>query len=144
LNEFIKPVSPAVGVVEDATHVEYHKSTELPTSFDVILYPYKEEKPSISISRLRVTKDSKSLTPTEASGLEIRINDTTDYFMISHIAPDMKSFDNFEFDGEIAYLRKGSDGKIARIMIKNGSYLAENGRVLLDLPERRDVYEIEF
>ncbi|MFO7946506.1 MAG: alginate lyase family protein [Armatimonadota bacterium] len=63
----------------------------------------------------------------------------TDYVLISHDAAERRRYGHFLFDGELAVVRKDSEGGTVRVLMKHGSSLKERDRLLAGSDNRMDI-----
>jgi hypothetical protein len=59
----------------------------------------------------------------------------TDTILISHAPAALRTYGNFEFDGDLALVRRDADGAITHLSLKNASVLREAGRELFAAAE---------
>jgi len=67
---------------------------------------------------LSVTENEKTLTPEQATGLKIEIEDYTDYFLISNTDTGSKKCEDIELNGKITYIRKDKAGTVVKTIEK--------------------------
>lgn len=114
---FEKPVADDKG--GSMTQHVYYKKSGKTVSFYTVIYPYKKgEHPEIDVTQLSVTENEKTLTPEQATGLKIEIEDYTDYFLISNTDTGSKKCEDIELDGKITYIRKDKAGTVVKTIEK--------------------------
>ncbi|MEN6313668.1 MAG: heparinase II/III family protein [Clostridiaceae bacterium] len=116
---------------ESAPYITYKKTgIKGNTAFDTVMVPgITGMSPSVAVSRLNVTQNGSTLSNTEASGLQITINDNvhtyTDYYLTSHNRTNYaKKYGEFYYDGSKAYIRE-TDGTVTREVYDTDSTLFE-------------------
>ena len=123
-------ISYTYGTRVNAPIVEYRKNgaTE---SYDTVIFPFKNDQPTILINRLNVYEGANQISSDKASSLEINIDrneDFKDYYYISHITSLLRDFGDYQTDAELIFVRKDLVGNAKkRIIFNEGSILKENG-----------------
>lgn len=89
-------------------------------SFDTVLYPENIGKDDdVSVTRIALDCDT-----TTATALEIKINDNKAYYYSSNEeVPSERTFSQYSYNGEMAYIETNDDGNEKYIAITNGNSL---------------------
>lgn len=113
-----------VNLMED--YVYYYQEGKGNTTFDTLLFPTRAaESIDASIERLALSDGASSNT---ATALRIGYDGKEGVYYISHEEqPKDRSFGNYTFDGELAYVERAGNGDITAISVLNGSLLSLNG-----------------
>ncbi|NOU67656.1 DNRLRE domain-containing protein [Paenibacillus sp. LMG 31461] len=120
--------------VTNETYASYVKSVAGDVTFDTVLYPTPANVTSnVYVTRLPV---SPTVNTTTSTALQITFNDgsgkTGIYYLSHEDRPDqLRSFDNFAFDGKMAYIEKPASGSSLVVGIRNGHTLLRNGQALI-------------
>lgn len=115
----------------NAPTIRYEKTSSAAASFDVLIYPYPSDIPAVSLVRTVTKRGTANLLPSIASGLKIKIRNSTDFYFISHDSPVSTDYGKFKFDGEAGYVRKNAD-QIINIQLKDCTKLEEGNKLLVD------------
>ncbi len=67
----------------------------------------------------------------EALRVETTTSNWTDYFLISHEGPGLRKYGRFSFDGEVAFIRQDTTGKVTQASIKSGGVLREGSQFVI-------------
>jgi hypothetical protein len=118
----------------------YSRRAPVPFAMDAVLFPVPAHaEASVKVTRLPVLQDGEPVEPHQASALQVDVLLTgpgkvsrpyRDVILLSHDGPHRRQYGPYTFDGELAWLRLGADGRLARLVIKNGRALSEGERVL--------------
>ncbi len=105
-------ISPAYGIKQAAPIVKFtQKAAEC--CFYTVLYPYKKERPSLSVSSLSVLKNDETCTPFIGQHMEIAIETAgriyRDTIFIAN-EPGNYRTDNTEINGPVYYHRRSAEG----------------------------------
>lgn len=121
---------------------KYGKSVSGDASFDTVLYPTDTGVArNVQVTRLTTTP---SVAAETASALKIDLNagagGNTAYYYLSHEASAMKerSFDEYAYDGKLAYIEKLSSGTLVSASIAEGKTLKRGGVPLIQSEDRVD------
>ena len=75
--------------------------------------------------------------------LKIAIDKSTDYFVMSD-NPGLKTWERYESDAGLIYFRKGSDNKLQKAFLLNGSFLSFGKEIMLTSQDRSDTSSVQF
>ena len=75
---------------------------------------------------------------------ERRREQWTDFLLISHEGPALRTYGSIEFDGELAMIRTTPSGAISRAFIKGGSTLRMDGRLLIQAEKAVDKLGLQW
>lgn len=109
--------------------VIYSKNTPCPATFEVLLFPYpKGQEAGVKVSAIPVQRDGKLLPSHEAVAMKIETaGKGADIVYLSHAAPALSRFGEYETDAEVACVRLAQDGSVASSALVNGKTLKRNG-----------------
>jgi len=98
-------------------------------TFNTVLYPQAEGmNTEISASMINLGVDK-----TVATAMKIEMDDNTGYFYSSNEeTPSLRSFENYSYGGEMAYVEEDIDGKITCMGITDGKTLTKNGNAVFE------------
>ena len=118
-----------VNLMED--YVSYEQVAEGTAVFNTLLYPTRQgDGREVSVSELAL---SDGAPRTGASALSIDLGTGEGIYYLSHeAAPQARSFGEFGYDGEMAYVETDGSGRLKTAALRNGSRLTQNGAVLAE------------
>jgi hypothetical protein len=111
-------VSPRYGVRHAAPVVRFSARAER-TQFQTVLYPWKTERPEISVERLTVTADDSICADHQASAIRISVSHqgrrwSDFYFNVHQEAGVSFQFADFLFQGKLLFVRQDEEGREVR------------------------------
>ena len=126
------------GKVQAADYSTYSKTGRNATTFDTILYPTAAgTNPNVSVSRLTI---SPAVADTSvATALKLNLNATSGdygYYYLSHESSPStaRSFDNYMYNGKMAYVQTDNSGTYKTASLVSGSTLSYSGTNLVSSP----------
>ncbi|MDI4646798.1 heparinase II/III family protein [Cohnella hashimotonis] len=116
------------GRYEKAPYIKIVKTATGNAFYDTILYPgAKGMSPKVTVTRLGVSENGTTLSPTQASGLQMTITDGghtyTDTYLISHDGSGTtRQFGSYSYNGAKAYIRS-ENGVVTQTVTDPGATL---------------------
>ncbi len=100
-------------------------------AFQTVLFPYRDDAPSIHIRELPVTAEADVATNASAFSIAIGSGEfsTTDYCFYSGGETGRWRFGQYEFSGAYLLLRKDAYGEIVSVHANEGAHLSEIGQM---------------
>ncbi len=125
-------VSYRYGVKHAAPIVRFTQSSSN-TDFQTVLYPYRDQAPSIRVRELRVAADDGVEGHGCAFSIAIGSGEfsTTDYCFYSNSGAGSWRFGPYQFSGSFLLLRKDAYGEIVAAHANQGAHLSELGHAFL-------------
>lgn len=122
----MKHPAPVLRFMSHGTNVSYH----------TVLYPYKDQAPEISVAGLSVTSGSGRNGSEEASAFCITVTRNGErfcdyYFTARNEFGSNYLFDDLQYNGTFAFVRKDSDGKIIRTHAEPNRILSISGKTII-------------
>lgn len=111
-------ISPSYGLKHRAPVIRFsRRATD--ACFHTILFPYKFERPTISVERLLVSSDTIMCPEAQASAICITIEKDgqqfRDYYLVAHRDPGRAyTFGDVTFNGTLLYFRRDRDNNIVQ------------------------------
>ncbi len=115
--------------------ITFERRTELPTSFDDVLYPLAagdDEPPTVA--RIRIDGADEG----EATAFAIEKDGRRDIFVMSDVGAREMTAGDVSVDSEAALLRLDAEGRPTRALMIGGKRLAYRGEVLVELADRAE------
>jgi hypothetical protein len=126
------------GKVQAADYSLYKKTSRNKATFDTILYPTAAgTNPNVSVSRLTI---SPAVAGNDvATALKVNLDATSGdygYYYLSHESSPStaRSFDNYNYDGKMAYVQTDNSGTYKTASLVSGSTLSYSGTNLVSSP----------
>jgi hypothetical protein len=150
------PGVTARGERDDIPYIALHQEHMPPAYFGVILYPYRgKEKPDIKVIELETGPEDNSAgvppykdpLPKEhrarsPRGFRIEINNGT-YFYLESDMDGVIKYGDFFFNGDMAFLKQGTEDGCSQLFIVNGRSLRKDERSLFESPSDVDYVYIQ-
>jgi Heparinase II/III N-terminus/Heparinase II/III-like protein len=129
-------VSPEYGIKHEAPVVKFVVQQASTTTFHTVLYPFKDEAPTLQVRQLPVYHDGRLCDNSEASALQISITIAgthyEDYFFINHSATgNVYTFADIHCASQILFLRLNEARQIVNLQGEGIAYIKINATNLL-------------
>ena len=129
-------VSPEYGIKHPAPVVRFSKQQASTTAFHTMLYPFKDEPPTIAVTQLPVYKNGSLCDESEVTALHIKLGNVEpcfeDYFFINHgRIGDECTFADITCIAQTLFLRKNNSGQITNLQAEGIQFLSYSVTVLL-------------
>ncbi len=121
----VKHPAPVLRFMRHGTNAAYH----------TVLYPYKDQAPEISVAGLSVTSGSGRDGSEEAFAFCITVTRNGErfcdyYFTARNEIGSNYRFDDLQYNGTFAFVRKDTDGKIIRTHAEPNRILSISGKTI--------------
>ena len=114
-------VSHSYGEKDPSTLLKYTQVSEAPTNFQTIILPFLDENlPSVHMETLFIQSEG---TQDQTVGFKLQADRFADYFIVSHKQNSIKSWENFQSDADLIYLRRDKHDT-STVFLYNSSFLA--------------------
>ncbi len=113
-------VSPEYGIKHEAPVLKFSKQQVGTTVFSTVLYPFKDEPPTLQVRQLPVYLHGRLCDVSEASAMQISLTIAgthyEDYFFINHGAPEHEyAFANISCNAQMLFLRFNQAGEVVNL-----------------------------
>ena len=113
-------VSPEYGIKHTAPVVKFTKQKVGATTFHTVLYPFKDQPPTLQVKQLPVYQDGHQCDQAEASAIQISLTiagvDYEDYFFINHgTIKNESAFADISCAAQMLFLRLNRDGEVVNL-----------------------------
>jgi hypothetical protein len=113
-------VSPEYGIKHEAPVIKFSKQKVGTTAFHTVLYPFKDQPPTLQIRQLPVYRRGRLCDVLEASAMQISLTIAgtryEDYFFINHDATGNEcTFADISCTGQMLFLRLNQAGEVVNL-----------------------------
>jgi hypothetical protein len=127
--------SPVYGVKQPAPSIRFARRAAS-TVFHTVLYPYRAERPSVTVAAVPVYRGDRLCAATEAFALQVslvidKLSYTDTYFNAAASGqPGPYRFGHFSFDGLLLCIRQDSTSRIVRVQGQPGTLAPMGGTAI--------------
>jgi len=113
-------------------HGYFYKKACGNTTFDTVIMP-SENDANATLDAQRISLNVATTTATSLKYTIISDGKTNIgyYYMSYENTPSVRTFGEFETDGKIAFVNTDENGKINMVILKDGTYVSQNGQKLV-------------
>ena len=130
-------VSSQYGAKQPAPILRFTQSTDKPTLFHTVVYPYRTEQPELTVERLVIRDQHGPCSSVRATAMSITIrtesNTYSDTLFIAHEWPLREyAFNDIVCRSQLLFLRKDGDGHIVNLQAEGLEQLQIGTKILAD------------